>query len=470
MRKTIGRKVMLMIAIMGILLLGIMVSNISALSIIAAYNAQINATIGEYQQAAANSDAAAMQSIQSNLNYILEHSAIKIQGTYIFDVILFVLVLFAMAAIIFVVLKTIAGPARKANTHLSQIIAEMKENRGNLKERIKVETQDEVGRLVSGINGFIEYLQEIIGTLQNDTVDILAATENITQQVKASGESAMNVSAAAQELSASMQEISVTLDDIARESHDMLDEIQNMNRTATHGAEMVVDIKSRANSMYHETVTSKETASSVIGEIRGALEDAMQKSRSVDKINELTSEILEIAGQTNLLALNASIEAARAGEAGRGFAVVADQIRTLADSSRDTANNIQEISNLVTDAVEELAKNAEETLHFIDEKVIKDYDGFVEVANQYQADAEHMNDVITEFAEKSAQMENEINSMNTNMGDISIAVDENTKGISSIADNSVALAGAIAQIQQATEDCQQISQKLQEEASRFEQV
>ena len=130
----------------------------------------------------------------------------------------------------------------------------------------------------------------------------------------------------------------------------------------------------------------------------------MEERKNVDKINELTGNILDIASQTNLLALNASIEAARAGEAGKGFAVVADEIRNLADNSRDTANDIQNISNMVTGAVDALAGNAEKMIQFISEHVMKDYDGFVDVADQYQNDADEMNLILMDFANKSGGM------------------------------------------------------------------
>lgn len=320
----------------------------------------------------------------------------------------------------------------------------MKENKGDLTARIPVRSKDEVGRLVSGINGFIENLQNVIKTIKINTKNLLDVSDNIVTQVSTSSESARNVSASTEELSANMQEISVSLDEIATESRDILEKVQNISNTADDGVDMVNDIKHRATSVYDKTVKSREATVGVINNIRTTLQAAVEESKSVEQINSLTSDILSITSQTNLLALNASIEAARAGEAGKGFAVVADEIRVLADSSRDTANNIQNISNLVTEAVEKLAANAGDMLKFVDEKVITDYEGFVKLANQYQEDADRMNQILTEFAGMSSQMETTMSTMNNSLGNISTAVDESAQGVTGVAENAVSLVNAIA--------------------------
>ncbi len=204
--------------------------------------------------------------------------------------------------------------------------------------------------------------------------------------------------------------------------------------------------------------------------IREELKTSVEESKSVDKIRELTDDILGIAGQTNLLALNASIEAARAGEAGRGFAVVADQIRVLADSSKNTANNIQEISGIVMNAVEKLSNNAENMLQFVDEKVLKDYDGFVDIVKQYQADAENMNDILTEFANSASSVNEVMQTMNQGLNDISITVDETAKGVTDVAESTSDLVNTMALIKDETEANQNISKTLSAEVNRFEVV
>ena len=188
----------------------------------------------------------------------------------------------------------------------------------------------------------------------------------------------------------------------------------------------------------------------VLKTIGSQLEEAVQESRSVEQINELTGNILNIASQTNLLALNASIEAARAGDAGRGFAVVADEIRSLAENSRDTANDIQNISNLVTSAVTKLAEHAQEMLKFIGTDVIKDYDGFVEVVNQYQADADLMSQILGEFVDQAAIINDTMREMNTNIDDVSSTVGESAKAVTSVAEDASHLVGAISNIQEET--------------------
>ncbi|MBQ6815433.1 MAG: hypothetical protein IJP13_07845 [Lachnospiraceae bacterium] len=243
-----------------------------------------------------------------------------------------------------------------------------------------------------------------------------------------------------------------------------------MRRYRKAGVELVDNIKTNSGEMYKETVSSKEKAYEVIGEIREELSVSVQNSKSVDKIRELTDEILGIAGQTNLLALNASIEAARAGEAGRGFAVVAEQIRVLADSSKNTANNIQEISEIVTQAVATLAKNAEDMLKFVDEKVIKDYDGFVEIVEQYHADAETVNSLLDEFANSAASVNSVMESMTHGLNDISVTVDETAKGVTDVAESTSDLVNAMSLIKDETEISQGISKALTDEVNKFENV
>lgn len=185
-------------------------------------------------------------------------------------------------------------------------------------------------------------------------------------------------------------------------------------------------------------------------EIRETLNTVLEESRSVEKINQLTGKILSISSQTNLLSLIASIEAARAGGAGKGFAVVADEIRTLADSSAETANNIQNISKLVTDAVEKFAKNAEAMLQFITEKVLEDYDEFVVVVEKYKCDADSIDGFLAEFSHNADEINETITAMNTGLNDTAIAVEESAKGVTIVTENAVNLVNAMTQIQQQT--------------------
>ncbi len=267
-----------------------------------------------------------------------------------------------------------------------------------------------------------------------------------------------------------MEEISATLGQIASGSDSVMTEIEQMNSYVQDGVHLVRDISKRADEMHRETMASKEETATNVKRIKETLNAALEDSRSVEKINELTQEILGISSQTNLLSLNASIEAARAGEAGKGFAVVAGEIRGLADSSAVTASNIQSISATVTEAVERLAMNAETMLKFVDGKVITDYDTFVEVVDQYQQDADSVHEILNNFAENAAEIAETMKAMNTGISDISIAVDESAKEVTNVADNAVSLVDAINQIQTESENSKNISQMLSDEVERFKKV
>ena len=191
----------------------------------------------------------------------------------------------------------------------------------------------------------------------------------VKESVNIVNSSAYDISAAMEELSSSMEEVAATSSNVNNNAGTVGDEVKELAEASKALSAYAEEMKKRAASIEKEAETNKNDASNVVEGILSSLRKAVENSKSVERVGGLTEEILSISAQTNLLVLNASIEAARAGEAGKGFAVVADEIRELADSSRKTAGNIQNINNMVIAAVNELVRNSDEIIKYLQESI-----------------------------------------------------------------------------------------------------
>lgn len=371
---------------------------------------------------------------------------------------------------IFIVLKTIAGPAQKAGKSMTDIIDDIKRNEGDLTKRIEIKSNDEIGQLVKGVNSFIDNLQDIMCKIKENSEILDTHIDNINNGIIDSNTNADNVSAAMEQLSASMQEIAATVSIINDNVQSVMDATVSMRNKAENSSTMVGGIMEKASNIKCEAIASKDKASNMVGSNRQILKIAIDNSKSVDKINELTSEILSISSQTNLLALNASIEAARAGEAGKGFAVVAEEIRVLADNSRDTANKIQEISATVTKAVEELSNGADNMIQFVDTMIMDDYDKFVDVANQYHDDADNINNILKDFNNNAKELEKTMSDMTTGIEGINISINESAEGVSHAANSTTHLVDSLGMIKDEAQSNLDISNMLRSEVARFKTI
>lgn len=470
MKKSIGKKVLGLMLTLGVFLILICLLNLAALSNIEKYNSSMEQSFNKVTEAMASNDAAALEAAQNDYDKVVRESNVRISGTETFNIVLVVLVVLIMVSTIIVVKRTIADPAKNAEKHLSEIVGKIEDNHGDLTERIQTKSTDEIGHLVNGINCFMDQLQEMMRRMVDVSSKIMNSSDEITGSVNESNQSAMNISAVTEELSASMQEISATVEQMTESSNDILSQIRDMNENAKTGSSSAAEIKKHAAAMRDQTVENKKSASEVFSDVGTTLATAVEESRSVDRINSLTANILDISSQTNLLALNASIEAARAGESGKGFAVVADEIRVLADNSRQTASDIKSISEQVTEAVNRLADAASKLLEYVNSDVVRDYDTFVKIADQYEADTDKMDSILSDFAKKSAEMTTAMEAMNRGINDISVTVDESTEGVSGVAEDAAKMAASISHIQRSTEQNQTISQELDDEIKRFERV
>lgn len=466
--KSIGKKLTVILAVLGVAAVFVAAANYAALAKIKGYNQQMLDAFSDFSDAAIHSDWTTLEAANAIINDASRNSNIRIEGTYIFN---FFLLIYAISVTItgsIIIKRTIVNPAKKAKTDLDGIVKKIEDGKGDLTLRVYDKTKDEVGQLATGINQFISSLQDLMKKIQGATMKLNTSVMMVHEQSEASNESASNISAATEELAASMQEITATLHEMLSYCDGMVATMSEMDANANASAKELKEVKEKAAKQYQKAISAKEKTITAFGEMEKEVVLAVEESRSVNQIQKLADDILGIAAQTNLLALNASIEAARAGEAGRGFSVVADEIRVLADSSRETVNSIQEISGKVIAAVKNLSDNASEMLRFVNDDVAKDYDTFVGIIGNYGEDSDNASKTFESFAQSANDSVQTAGMMNREIGNISTTVEECAKGVSSAAEEIAQLVEAVSSILVQANNTKDVSDELSGEVSRFE--
>lgn len=368
---------------------------------------------------------------------------------------------------IYIVSIRILKPILMTEKGLSQIINDIDRREGDLTKRITIHSNDEIAALANGINIFMEKLQNIFRMLTSNSQKIDEVVNEVMDSVKNSNNSVSDLSALTEELLATMEEVSgnasVINENVGEVKNEVNTIVDKTNELNSYSKEM----KDHAENMENTARTHMESTGIKVNEILGVLNNAIQDSKSVNQINSLTDEILNIASQTNLLALNASIEAARAGEAGKGFAVVASEISQLAESSRESANNIQKINGLVTKAVHNLADNANELVTYMNDSILPDFETFVKEGSEYKDNATYIETVMGEFASKTEGLKAAFAGIATSINSITRAIEEGVRGVNGAAQNTQVLVGDMENISEHMGENQQIAGILKQETEIF---
>lgn len=364
----------------------------------------------------------------------------------------------------------VVKPLRDVKRQLDILIGKIENNEGDLGQRIHTKKKDEIGSLVQGINLFLEQLQGIMMQIKEHSGSLDLSSGNITSRVSDSTKNTETASAEVRDMCMEIQTLADNVSGIADDMQNLVDKSNHMSEIAVLGKNYSMEMRERANKIQTMANNSKKESENITSSLRTDLESSVENSKSVNAIQGLTDEILSIASQTNLLALNASIEAARAGEAGKGFAVVADEIRLLADNSRQTANNIQEISGEVTSAVESLAATSDKLLQFVTTRVLNNYAQFVDASGDYLKDADNVEDTMVTFDRIAKELATSTQAMNSMVGDVAQNIREERSRVEAFTETIDGVASNMVEIQSFTYANDEVSSKLKKEIMKFKTI
>lgn len=406
----------------------------------------------------------------TNVATMAQTASAQISRRLAFNGIISSIQLITVIVTIVIAFLCVVKPLREVKRQLDVLIGSIKDNKGDLSQRIHTKKKDEIGSLVLGINLFLEQLQNIMTQIKGHSGSLDLSSRNIIQKVSDFTKDTEAVSAETIDMCTEIQTLSDNVSGIAHEIQNLVDKSNYMSEIAVKGKEYSTEMRERANTIKNMAGDSKFESENITSSLKLDLESSVENSKSVNAIQNLTQEILSIASQTNLLALNASIEAARAGEAGKGFAVVADEIRQLADDSRNTANSIQQISNEVTSAVENLAATSDKLMQFVTTRVLGDYTQFVDSAGEYLKDADNVEDTMAAFDRHAKELAASMQDMNQVMGGISENIGEEKERVEAFTETINGVASNMTEIQEYTSANDEVSNKLKEEIMRFKMI
>ena len=372
-----------------------------------------------------------------------------------------IVMLVVVAVLVFMIAQDITKSLKKVVAEIEVIAG------GNCARKMQtnmMKRKDDFGQLAGTLETMRESVCGLLSQVKAEAANIDAVVESMDTNISNLNGEIEDVSATTEQLAASTEETAASAEQINSMTQQIDGAAKEIAVRAQDGATEAEEIHKRAAQTKETTVENRRKIQTMLEEIRGRLEQALKEAKVV---GVLADSILAITGQTNLLALNASIEAARAGEAGKGFAVVAEEIRVLAEQSKDAVANIQAVTENVDNAVGNLAKDSNHLLDFVDTDIVKSFDDFEKMADDYNMDASKINDLVSDFSATSEELVASISNITEAIDGITSASNDSAAGTTNIAQKTVSIAGGSAEVMKGVKTAEASAEELRRNVSNF---
>ena len=369
-----------------------------------------------------------------------------------------------MVVLLLMIIGSIVKPLKKS---LGYINTMEKGDFSQAMDDMYLKRRDDFGMLSRSLEAMRSEMSGLIGKVKEEAIEITGMVQVIDKNVQDLDGELEDVSATTEQLAAGMQETAASSEQISAMSHEIEDAAKGIATRSQDGATEADEIRERATKIKADTEENDKRTREIHEEINESLTKALEDIKVVDQIGVLAESIMDITGQTNLLALNASIEAARAGEAGKGFAVVAEEIRVLAEQSKATVSHIQEVTENVTRAVDNLAGDSAKLLEFVGNDVVSSLENFGRMAESYNADAANVDSLVTDFSASSEELLASISGVMDAINDVSKAATEGATGTTDIAQKNTAVAERASEIKDKAAEAYASAEELKKNVEKF---
>lgn len=299
-------------------------------------------------------------------------------------------------------------------------------------EDLVLNRRDEYGQTAEALNKSQENIRTFINNIIEKVKDIDSSSNYLFTSINVISKDFNEVYEATKKINVGLQENSAISEEISASVEEVNTSVDVLSAKATDGTNNSNSIKDRANGVLDASKSAISNINNMYEEKETMIINAIEEGKVVSEIGVMANTISSISEQINLLALNAAIEAARAGEQGRGFAVVAEEVRKLADQSSEAVNNVKGIIVKVQKSFDDLAIGSKGLLSFMDKDVNVQFENFSNVGEQYYKDAEFVNNMSSELAAMSEEINATINQVSEavqHLADMSQRSSENTSDI-----------------------------------------
>lgn len=346
-------------------------------------------------------------------------------------------------------------------------VEELASGSGDLTKTVDIYSGDELEVIAGNMNEFIGQIRSLVRDVAKSTKEILnngeelnitvnentAIMKNMSTEIQQISENMERSSVSSQELSRNLADSSEVIADFAKEVDGIRKEVHNANENARKTSGLVKH--------------NKSNALKAIGSLQERMQKTSKEAGQIEQIRQIAEEIGHISAQTRMLSLNAQIEAARAGTMGAGFAVVATEVGHLSNEIDRAVTEINQINTKVLAAVGALTEVSEEMIEFVSKDVVKDYDAFSSLGEEYEETTENIRNQMADIGEKSFRISKEISEINESIRDIASIVGLTADSANTLATSTNKISDSMEQLNNSSQRNSLHTKELNEKVNKY---